>query len=79
MMGYPCLRNRGAFFACVERNTGHLILKLPADRVQELVRSGRALPFAPNGRVFREWASIPRPNRKQWTAMLTEARGFVSR
>jgi hypothetical protein len=78
MMGYPCLRVRGAFFACVERNTGHLVLKLPAARVQELVRSGRALHFAPNGRVFREWVAIPQPNRKQWAAMLTEALGFVS-
>jgi hypothetical protein len=78
-MGHPCLRNRGAFFACVERNTAHLVLKLPAVRVQELIRSGRALPFAPNGRVFREWAAIPQPNRKQWTAMLIEARDFVSR
>jgi len=78
-MGYPCLRIRGAFFACVERKTGHLVLKLPADRVQKLVRSGRALPFAPNGRVFREWAAISQPNRKRWTAMLTEALGFVAR
>jgi hypothetical protein len=79
MMGHPCLRIRGAFFACVERNTGHLVIKLPADRVQELVRLGRALPFAPNGLVFREWAAFSKPNRKQWTAMLTEARSFVSR
>jgi hypothetical protein len=29
MMGYPCLRANGAFFACVERATGNLIVKLP--------------------------------------------------
>jgi hypothetical protein len=78
MMGYPCLRRNGAFFACVERTTGHLIVKLPAHRVQELVRSGRAIPFAPNGRTFREWAAIPRANRKRWIATLDEARNFVS-
>jgi hypothetical protein len=77
MMGFPCLRHRGAFFACVERTTGHLIVKLPANRVQELVLSGRAISFAPNGRTFKEWAAFPQPNRKEWTAMLGEARRFV--
>ena len=46
-MGYPCLRSNGAFFACVERATGHLIVKLPAHRVSELAAAGQALPFAP--------------------------------
>ena len=77
MMGYPCLRQNGEFFACVERTTGHLITKLPADRVQDLVRSGRAVAFAPNGRTFREWAAFPRVNRREWTEMLNEARAFV--
>ena len=52
MMGYPCLRHNGAFFACVERTTGYLIVKLPADRVQEVVSSGQAASFAPNGRTL---------------------------
>jgi hypothetical protein len=77
MMGYPCLRSDGAFFACVERTTGHLIAKLPADRVRELIGLGRALPFAPNGRVFREWAAFPVPDRREWRAVLDEARMFV--
>jgi hypothetical protein len=46
MMGYPCLRANGAFFACVERATGHLVVKLPAHRVTELAATGQALPFA---------------------------------
>jgi hypothetical protein len=78
MMGYPCLRHNGAFFACVERTTGHLIVKLPADRVQDEIRSGRAISFAPSGRTFREWAALPRADRKEWTAVLDEARRFVA-
>jgi hypothetical protein len=78
MMGYPCLRQNGAFFACVDRTTGHLVVKLPAERVAELVGSARATPFAPNGRTFREWAAFTRPTRKEWTALLDEARRFVS-
>ena len=74
MMGYPCLRNDGAFFSCVDRKTGNLVVKLPASRVTELVASGQALPFAPNGRTFREWAAIPVPDRAEWAALLDEAR-----
>lgn len=77
MMGYPCLRSNGASFACVEHPTGNLIVKLPADRVHELVRSGQATSFAPNGRIFREWAAFALPNRRQWIAAMTEARRFV--
>ena len=77
MMGYPCLRSNGAFFACVERGTGHLIVKLPASRVSELTAAGQALPFAPNGRTFREWAAFPVADPAEWRALLTEARHFA--
>jgi hypothetical protein len=78
MMGYPCLRCDGAFFACVERGTGNLIVKLPGPRVQDLVAAGRAIPFAPSGRMFKEWAAFPDRDRKEWGAALAEARLFVS-
>ena len=78
MMGYPCLRSDGAFFACVERGTGHLVAKLPSPRVRKLVASGRAISFAPNGRIFKEWAAFPDLDRKEWAAVLDEARRFVS-
>jgi hypothetical protein len=77
MMRYPCLRANGAFFACAEPATGHLIVKLPALRVNELVATGQALPFAPNGRTFREWAAFPVADPREWSALLAEARSFV--
>ena len=77
MMGYPCLRANGAFFACVERTTGHLIVKLPAHRVSTLVATGQALPFAPSGRTFREWAAFPVADPGEWRALLAEAREFT--
>jgi hypothetical protein len=49
MMGYPCLRVHGHFFACVDRRTGDLVVKVPPARVGELVADGIGLPFAPNG------------------------------
>ena len=77
MMGYPCLRANGAFFACVERATGHLIVKLPAQRVAALVATGQAQPFAPSGRTFREWAAFPVADPAEWRALLAEARDFA--
>ena len=78
MMGYPCLRANGAFFACVERTTGHLIVKLPAPRVTELITTGQAQPFAPNGRTFRHWAAFTGSDPDQWRALLIEARNFTN-
>lgn len=77
MMGYPCLRTEGKFFASLEKNTGDLIVKLPAPRVTELIDAGQAHPFAPNGRVFREWARIDQPDPEQWAALIQEALDFV--
>lgn len=78
MMGYPCLRVNGGFFACVERSTGNLVVKLPADRVRDLVGSGAGIAFAPNGRVFREWVAFPVADEGEWAEMLDEAEAFVS-
>lgn len=77
MMGYPCLRINGGFFACVERSTGNLIVKLPAGRVAELVASDIGRPFAPNGKVFREWVALPYRNIDDWCTFIAEAQAFV--
>jgi len=45
MMGFPCLRVRGAFFACPAIiDSGDLVVKLPAGRVSGLVSAGAAQP-----------------------------------
>ena len=73
MMGFPCLRYRGRFFAAIERESKDLIVKLPADRVLVLIASGRGTVFAPNHRAFREWVAVPKPDRVGWAALLDEA------
>jgi hypothetical protein len=78
MMGLPCLRTDGAFFASLEPRSGHLIVKLPADRVAQLIEGGAGAPFAPNGRRFREWVLIERFDEAEWASLLEEARGFVT-
>ena len=78
MMGFPCLRTDGRFFASVEPRTGDLILKLPSARVLALLREGIGQPFAPNGRVFREWIAVPQADEKRWGELLTEAHVFAA-
>lgn len=77
MMGLPCLRVHGAFFASCDRRTGDLVVKLPAARVDQLVAAGRAHPFAPAGKRFREWASVPPARSRTWKRLLDEALDFV--
>lgn len=73
MMGFPCLRLDGDFFASCDRNTGQLVIKLNEDRATTLIDVGNAEPFAPNGRRFREWVSIPDRCSRSWPALLEEA------
>lgn len=76
MMGFPCLRVNGAFYASADRHSGDLIVKLPAARVEELIDAGAGGPFAPNGRRFREWVVVTERDQTQWAALLVEARTF---
>ena len=78
MMGLPCLRQDGAFFAALDRTTGALLVKLPRERVDGLLGSGAAEPFAPAGRRFRQWAAVPSQRTASWAALLEEARSFAS-
>lgn len=73
MMGLPCVRLDGRFFASLDRRTQALLVKLPQQRVGELIADGVGEPFAPAGRVFREWVAIPQPDRECWQRLLTEA------
>jgi hypothetical protein len=78
MMGLPCLRIHGAFFASCDRKTGDLLVKLPEARVDQLVAAGRAHSFAPAGRRFRQWAAIPPDRSRTWKRLLHEALVFVN-
>jgi len=73
MMGFACLRLDGDFFASCDHRNGHLVVKLDEQRVSALIDAGKAEPFAPSGRPFREWASIPLANHRSWPARIDEA------
>jgi hypothetical protein len=77
MMGYPCVRLAGRFLASYDDEAGCLVVKLPRERVAELVERGQGDPFAPAGMVFREWVAIPTVDRRLWQAVLAEAVDFA--
>ncbi len=77
MMGLPCLRVSGAFFASCDHRTGDLIVKLPRHRVQQLIQAGTGKPFAPAGRTFPEWVLIGDRDRARWAELIDEARAFA--
>jgi hypothetical protein len=73
MMGYPCLRLNGAFFASWDPHHQQVVAKLDASAVAELIDAGRGEPFAPNGRRFREWVALPVTQRRTWARTLERA------
>ena len=78
MMGLPCLRRAGAFFASCDQRSGDLIVKLPRNRVEQLIAAGVGRPFAPAGRTFREWVLIDDRDQARWAELIDEARIFAA-
>ena len=78
MMGLPCLRLDGAFFASLDTRTGNLLVKLPATDVSERVERGEGSRFAPAGRVFREWIAIEPGSEAAWRAAMADALAFAA-
>ena len=77
MMGYPCVRLAGKFLASYDDKAGALVVKLPRERVTDLVDTQAGDPFAPAGKVFREWIAITTVDRDLWRALLDEAAAFA--
>lgn len=79
MMGHQCLRSAGSggFVATVERSTGNLVVKLPKERVAELIDAGVGEAFAPAGKVFKEWVALPDFDEERWSELLEESMSFV--
>jgi hypothetical protein len=56
---------------------GGLLIKVPADRVSELIATGHGLPFSTGGnRVMREWV-VATP-ATDWRALAAESMHFVA-
>ncbi len=79
IMGGPCLRVGKEFLALTDFKGSGLVVKLPRERVDELIQRGDGQSFAPAGRVFREWVSVPVPERSLWRELLLEGVEFVGK
>ena len=72
--GSDALKVDGAIFAMEVQ--GALVVKLPADRVAELIGEGTCAPFAGGrGSPMREWATVTDPARD--LDLAAEALAFV--
>ena len=73
--GSEALKVDGRIFAMPVK--GALVVKLPKDRVAELVASGVGSHFDPgHGRLMREWIVV-RDTAVDWLGLAREARQFV--
>jgi hypothetical protein len=73
----PGLRTHGRIFAMLVR--GELVVKLPRERVDDLVAGGAGTNFDPgHGRLMREWVSIPGDADLDWAQLADEALAFVA-
>jgi hypothetical protein len=77
IMSSRCLRVGKEFLALVDHKGSGLVVKLPRSRVAQLIEEGPGRPFAPAGKVFREWLSVPEPDRELWLALLREGVAHV--
>ncbi len=77
IMGGRCLRVGREFLALVDYKGSGLVVKLPKERVAELVEQGKGQPFGPAGKIFKEWLSVPKPDKRLWRRLLREGIAFV--
>jgi hypothetical protein len=78
IMGGRCARVSGEFLGLVDYKGSGMVVKLPKDRVAELIAAGKGQSFAPAGKVFKEWLSVPTRDRRRWRSLLKESIAFVA-
>lgn len=77
--GSGSLTARARIFAMVS-SRDEFVVKLPKERVAELVAAGKGKAFdAGRGRVMKEWLATRTGSVAEWTALADEARAFVMR
>ena len=75
MFGFRCVRAGKAFVAMPGHESDGMVVKLPAERVAEILDSGKGRPVAPAGKVFKEWVEINAV--EEWAPYLDEASDFA--
>jgi len=78
LMGGPCVRAKGEFVAMPNHKGDGLVVKLAKDRVAELIDGGQGQPFAPAGKVFKEWVLVKSFDEERWQNLVRESVTFVT-
>lgn len=72
MFGSDALKFKTRVFAMVVK--GELVVKVSAERAQELLASKHASPFDPgHGRIMRQWVAIGARAKLDWCELAREA------
>ena len=75
--GSAALRTHGKIFTMLVR--GSLVVKLPKQRVDELVRASEGTFFDANkDKPMKEWLSLDPRSRLGWTSLAREALEYVT-
>lgn len=77
MMKTPCLRYRGQFMTLMFEKEDSLIIKVSADRVNELIASGKGREFNFTKKRFKEWVLIPRQFENEYEDYIYEALAYA--
>lgn len=71
------LKIKNRIFAMLVR--GRLVVKIPRQRVDELIASGDGERFDPgHGRLMKEWLVLNPASKQEWLALALEALKFVA-
>lgn len=65
------LRSRGIVFAMLQG--GCLMVKLPTERVDELVSAGKGRPHIQGGKVSKQWLVVDLKAAETWLPLAEEA------
>ena len=61
-------------------NKERFIVKLPKERVKDLLNSGEGKPYDPgNGKIMKEWVIIPEEQSDKWISFTSEAMEFAKK
>lgn len=76
--GATSLKTDGKIFAMLVK--GRLVVKLPAERVSDLVEAEVGERFDPgHGRIQKEWLSVAGDDIDVWRTLATESEAFVAK
>jgi hypothetical protein len=76
VFGYAALKIHGKVFATVA--DGRLVVKLPPERITELIAQGHGQTFIGYGKVMRGWIQLITTDDDDWRCFAEEARAYIA-